>query len=262
MGVINLTPDSFSESGKYLKNNNCLDFINEHSDEVDYFDFGALSTAPFNKSISIEEEKSRFNDFREIISETSRKNEVSIDTYRYEVFNSLSNGGSYLWNDVSGVIDTQLEKFLEKDEHTYVFTFTNIPEREKTNSHSSFLSNSCICDLFKKRIDTFLKVWQRYRKDSPILDPGFGFSKSREQNITLLKNLPKLTKQYNYRFLIGLSRKSFLRPKNTPYAADKEKLLSDRQNFWIKYLLNESSNSLIFRVHNPKLLEFPCHNVS
>ena len=237
-GVINITPDSFSDGGFWFDPHSLHQF-QDLCREFDVLDLGAQSTAPQSQAISEEEEKNRLLSFEEK-KVIANNQSLSLDTYRPAVANWFNQRHSIIWNDVSGVIDQEVIVWLKNPHHQYVLTFTHLVNREQTPDHFKLISDDEIVDSFKgflAKAELSLGDFQ----NQIIIDPGFGFSKTREQNIKLLKNLPDLIDRSLFpHWLIGLSRKSFLRfpinldPKNEKNQNDLDHL----QVLLIKNLLD------------------------
>lgn len=259
MGVINLTPDSFSDGGKYLSQKGFAQRLSDLGD-CDILDIGAESTAPFNQKISSEEEISRWKDWVfELLKKHEKPNQwISIDTYQLETLNYIYQKlqdfelqEKIIWNDVSGVIDSQSIDFLKKHPKVfYIFSHTYVPRKELTQEHMNFVQNG---------IDIVSSVEQRFQEaldkldfcsSRIILDPCFGFSKSYDQNLKLFKALPKLGNHFKNPILVGISRKSFLKTDS-----NQELLyLESKQSIYLHYLL-QNHMVPILRVHDPLILK-------
>lgn len=274
MGVINITPDSFSDGGIHFNRDNLLSTINlfqQHKSII--FDFGFESTAPMNSSISLFEEKSRFSFFIEAVKTSNLKNEwVSFDTYKIENFKFFFNETLKLFpqtkiimNDVSGVLDEELFELFTEYKHFanffYVFSSTNIPNRNFTNNHMDFISDKNIFDQTYEQIKKFLLFSRQFPEMQGrfFLDPAFGFSKSYIQNWDLIERLNELIDKIENEFtsfpwILGLSKKSFLKKK----LIEQGRALHEIEDLHREIILNLKSNSyssqLIFRVHHLDIL--------
>lgn len=269
MGVINITPNSFSDGGKFNDPQNFKRKFIDLCGWADIIDVGAESTAPFNQKVSENDELSRFEQyFYPLLKELSDpKKVISIDTYKVAVFKSVYLEIKNYWpqtkvifNDVSGVIDEELLKLLkEQKDLTYVFSHNLVTTRNDTSDHMSLCS--------KKMGEEFLKEYNKYFEDglkgleefNVWVDPCFGFAKTREQNHLLLKNMPKLLEciPADISVVYGISRKSFLRfPAELNIKEEKNKNLVDQmQVLLIKDLLEQCpKRKFIFRVHDENSL--------
>lgn len=265
MGVINLTPDSFSDGGLYLKPNAACEMLELWSHSAFIFpDFGAQSTAPQNQGLSFEEEWARILSFLdEIDFETLQKfHLLSFDTYRPQTMKNIlahskvhKFSGHVLWNDVSGHFDDQVyELLLDHDKLSYVYTHNAVHSRELTPRHREFASlfdPETILETVTREFEGVLGELEDEMRERVILDPGFGFAKDPEVSAQLLKDLPELMTRFNHNqlWLIGLSRKSVLQKMRSSKNWDELDLLQAKE---IKSLLNRlSDHRFIFRVHDP-----------
>ena len=267
MGIVNITPDSFSDGGCYNQVENCRRYLEYLIAEgIDYLDIGAESTAPMGQKISSEEEKRRFKDifFPAIKDFVKISPAISIDTYRPETFlwayeKLRENGfqGKIIWNDVGGIID---EKIIETLQHCssadYIYTHNFVTKREEISNHMAFVREELEGDELLKEIHRCftqgLDRLSRFVLSNRIwLDPGFGFSKNVRQNWYLSKNIEYLTKKNRKRrFLLGISRKRFLRE----HAGCEVELLQGLiYMVWRKKL---SFKRITVRVHDFKIPKF------
>ncbi len=273
LGVINLTPNSFSDPNPFKNANELLNhLLNQHQKNNKFFDFGAESTAPKNKGlVTDEEEFRRFKTFLfPIIKHLPIDFEFSIDTYRLHVFvmvyfeiRKSHPIAKIYWNDVSGVIDAEIERFLELVKGDvnlfYVASFTYTSERENAGFHMDYASENhqVVADfnLWQIRIEGIFKKFP----DQLVLDPAFGFSKTYEQNFELISYLlHELGEQDAKTYMFGFSKKSFLR-KGMECLKSSDPF-SDSEYFHF-YLLNlftkiNAKHKMIFRVHNLNILKF------
>ena len=235
MGIINLTPDSFSDGGEMTTVSDLQEKISYFkSFGVDIFDFGTQSTAPTSKAVTGDEELKRFHLFTECFSSLDLKNEsVSIDTYRpttfiklYEFLKQQGHVGEIFWNDVSGVLDNETISLLKNyPDIKYIFTYTNIPKKDKTPLHKDFIDHNLdTFSIIGKFKEGLLKL-SFLPEGNMIFDLGFGFSKTLEQNHEIFKNLRNILRAFDREsfWLWGLSRKSFF-----------HKLFDDDKNFFSK----------------------------
>lgn len=274
LGVINRTPNSFSCSGYSLVKDHLLAQINLHHRLNVISDFGFESTAPMNQAISSQEEMERFHEFLSITKSQDFSGQIiSFDTYRPNSFGAMCEAfirihpriKGFIFNDVSGVLDEDLKKTLTqvkqqyKDKEIYyVYTFSFIANRFAVLEHNKNLRagesiiESCVAHFL------YAKNYLREILDDEhlLLDPGFGFSKTYEQNWDLIHRFGYLIGQLKKNeikntLLIGLSKKSFLRGKlGVKNPEETEKL----HQAILNSMLSASSNSLLLRVHNPSIL--------
>lgn len=273
MGVINITPNSFSDGGKYNKASHFLEqFKKLKQQDVKIFDLGAESTAPFNEPITFDQEWARFE---EIVLpclsfDLLKGMTLSIDTYRAETFERFYKIGEknnwdvqYIWNDVSGVKDDYLWKTLEEcPKGHYIYSHTGVLEREKSCAHMDFVFKEQGDELIDQLRSDFQETLALFEKrgwhERLYFDPCFGFSKNLEQNLFLLKHFHKLPQGILNKnpWVIGISRKSFL----------KKQFNELEQQTWALELLQSSllaqcfshwqGAKLLVRLHDP--LVFKC----
>lgn len=266
MIVLNLTPDSFSDGGSIQSPADLEDKYNSLlREEKQVFDIGAQSTAPNNPPITKEEEIKRFKTlFYPFVEKLGVEFEgnFSIDTYRGEVFSEvyqfvreLSPKTHLIWNDVSGVMDDECIDTLKKcPDAEYVFCHTTIKDRSLTNDHMDQVMEERPEDVARELMNYFkgseLTLAKHDIGERTYFDPCFGFSKNKEQNLRLLRDLPWLVKKFQAerKWVIGISKKSFLQDavKDTEYLHTV--LLAN----WLREL---GKRNILFRIHSPTVLE-------
>lgn len=273
MGVINITPNSFSDGGKYK---NLNDFVKSFQDMltwVDVIDIGAESTAPFNDPVDAIEELNRFEKylFPLLANLSDPKTTISIDTYRpevfYEVYLVIKNfwpKTKLIFNDVSGKIDDDLVELLEMNEldFDYVYSHNLCPSRDLTSAHMDYFSDVESMDFLRLVVQYFrngLEILKPLNRRVWI-DPCFGFSKTRAQNHILLKNFKTFLLQLPLEVPIvyGVSRKSFLRVPAEMNAKDPKNqvLLDQMQSILIYDLLKDGMpKKFMFRLHEESSLK-------
>ena len=273
LGVINVTPNSFSDQNFFLNKKNLkLTLENFKSIKGLVFDFGFESTAPMNQAISSSLEIERFDAFFEEIKDINLSGHwISFDTYRpqnylyfEEKFKARYQDCRFIFNDVSGVLDPEIVLFLKSKRSAkhfyYIHTYTYIPSRDLVLDHMKFIQEGNIEEL---AYEHFLRVFKIFKdiqiEDKIIFDPGFGFSKSYEQNWNLLNNLDKLVNKLELvnvkkPWLIGVSKKSFLR-KSLVNILDPFKDSEILHLKIIKELTIKKLGHLLFRAHDPNLVK-------
>ena len=243
MGIINMTPDSFFDGGKYNSCDKALVKIENMLDQgASIIDIGGCSTRPGSESISISEE---WNRIEKIIKQSIKffpKIIISVDTFRSDIAKRALIEGASIINDISGgSYDSNMYKVVSNFKAPYVLMhLRGIPKNmmEKTNYENLMIE---LLKYFSKKI----KRLKKFGINDVILDPGFGFAKDYNQNYEILKNL-SLLKKFNLPILVGLSRKSFVKKKFG--SSDKDSL-----NGTIK--LNKiavDNGASILRVHDIK----------
>ena len=201
MGILNVTPDSFSDGGKFNSIDKALYHVREMLDAgADIIDVGGESTRPGYTKISDDEEIERTAPIIEKI-----KSEfgvyVSVDTYKSKVAEAAANAGADMINDIWGFkYDNNMAKTAKK----YNLDCCLMHNRENTQ-YSDFIND--VTNDLKKSIEIAKKAG--IPDEKIILDPGVGFAKTYEQNLEIIRELPHFTK-LGYDVLLGTSRKSVI----------------------------------------------------
>lgn len=209
MGIVNLTPDSFYDGGKFTSE---LDVI-QHVDKLlhngaEFIDIGGCSTRPGSKLITEKEEIKRVINHIRIIIKTFPNIKVSIDTFRSEVARIAIEEGIVMVNDISGGnMDKKMFSLIGKLKIPYILNhMKGIPENMQKNPFYKKDILTEINHFFSKKIS----LLKKYGVNDIILDPGFGFGKTLKHNFKLLKNLSLLGFKENL-ILIGISRKNMIK---------------------------------------------------
>ena len=207
MGILNVTPDSFFDGNRYTVAAKIKARVSVMLDEgIDIIDIGGASSRPKAKIISEKEELKRVLPAIELVAEKFPDTIISVDTFRSAVAQKSIESGAHIVNDIgAGNFDVKMFDTIATLNVPYIMM------HQKGNfetMHQSHLYEN----LMKEVIEFFMKkiVAMRERGISDIIiDPGFGFSKSIEQNFHLLKNL-SLLNIFEVPVLAGLSRKSMI----------------------------------------------------
>lgn len=207
MGILNVTPDSFYDGGKYIRNIDILNHVEKMLKEgADFIDVGGCSSRPGAKFINEEEEIQRVIRPINIILKHFPKTIISIDTYRSKVAYIGIKSGAQIINDISGgTIDKKMFKIVAKLKVPYIL---NHIKGFPNNMQNYPNYENCIIDI-NKFISKKIFYLKSLGINDIILDPGFGFGKNIKNNFEIIKYL-SLIGFYNYPILIGLSRKSTL----------------------------------------------------
>ena len=208
MGVLNLTPDSFYDGGKYTQVDKALKHVEQMIDEgADIIDIGGESTRPGSLGVSLKEECERVIP---IISEINKRFDtvLSIDTTKSGVALQALKEGASIINDISGLnFDEKIADVASHYGAGIILTHTS--SRPK-NMQLKTEYNSLISDVLEAlRVSINTAENKGIHKDSIVIDPGFGFGKTAEQNLILLKNLKRFS-ELGKPILIGTSNKSFI----------------------------------------------------
>lgn len=273
MGVLNLTPNSFSDGGKLSSLDDVKKQIHTLQTEgCSILDFGAESTAPFNKAVTLEEELDRLESLLyPCLASINPETWISIDTYKTKVMNSLMESGrlkgrKVIFNDVSGSLDDSLEEFLLKyPEVIYVYSHNLSPTRTQTQNHMDF-SNTLYGEDLTHHLEQYFdeaKSWFLAKGiQNPLwLDPCFGFSKDYQQNLDLLQFIPRIINQSGpgQTWLLGISKKSFLRQLTAEGLSREEQFQRAEQahasilTSWMRVV--DSQNQVVIRLHDISLFQ-------
>ena len=259
MGAINITPDSFSDGGQFNTPVSFRQRLNHLvSSGTDYIDIGGQSTAPSSTSISAEEEMDRFKTILFPCAGELENLALSIDTYRPQTFLLLAKelGRQLIWNDVSGVVDGETIAILkDSSPRAYILTHNFVPSKEDTPRHNSYLRPQlALEEMVSYFRDNIEKLKGTLRAEQIWLDPGFGFAKTAKQNWSLVKKMPSLMDEFrDYNFVLGISRKRFLREvikENSMEGSEYLQALIYRD--WMKSLL---AKEIIVRTHTPAMVK-------
>ena len=245
VGILNVTPDSFSDGGKFSSLESALAHTQEMiSEGAGVIDIGAESTRPQATPISAEEEWSRLEKILPAVVALAKPQgiQTSIDSYHFETIQKAQEIGVEIVNDVSGLIDKKIVEFVAA-KNISVILMHNLAIHANpdliVNQHLSITQE--ILAWASIKISALEK--KNVRKSQLIFDPGIGFAKNAEQSIRILKNIDA------YRILglplyIGHSKKSFLNALNI-YGDRAEKTLEIS-----KFLVEKNVEFL--RVHDVK----------
>ncbi len=210
MAIVNVTPDSFYEKSRCTTTNQLLKRLDElKNSPINILDIGAYSSRPNGTFVSEQEEIDRLIPALQIIKTQLPQTLISIDTFRAKVVEECNKHVDFdIVNDISGgTLDTQMFDTIAKLKKTYVLT-----HMRGTPQTMNLPKNTTYSDLLQETIAFFDKRIQELNTQGIhdiIIDPGFGFAKTTEQNYTLLKNL-HLFKNWDLPLLVGFSRKSMI----------------------------------------------------
>ena len=208
MGILNVTPDSFYDGGRYTCQDEALRRVEQMIEEgVDIIDVGGESTRPGSERVSLKEEIKRVIPIIEKIRENFDV-PISIDTYKAEVARQAIEAGANMVNDISGLrFDPKLKKVVAKCDVPVVIThIKGTPKDMQDNPQYRCLMGEIISYL---RESIKMAEEAGISSDKIIIDPGIGFGKTTEHNLRIIKRLPEL-KSLGKPILIGASRKSFI----------------------------------------------------
>ncbi|MBY0404988.1 MAG: dihydropteroate synthase [Cyanobacteria bacterium] len=251
MGILNLTPDSFSDGGALVSTEGVLNLPHLIAQAqgfdavgVDIFDVGGESTRPGASTVSIETELSRVIPAIETLRRNFPDAFISIDTRKARVAKAAIEAGASMINDVSGLqFDSQMvEVASETQAYLVIMHSQGTPESMQKAPHYQDVVGEVSRFLERQAQDAISKGVKPHKI---ILDPGFGFGKSVDHNLALLSGLEKLVHQ-GFPVLVGASRKSFLTlGKKEPTVENREALTA------VFHGVALQKGAKILRVHDP-----------
>lgn len=246
MGILNVTPDSFSDGGRFMKTELAVRQVERMiKDGAHIIDVGGESTRPGAKLVSIDEEIDRVVPIIEKIKDEFNVL-VSIDTYKEWVARTaVQEAGADIINDISGLgfSENMADLVAKLEVPVVIMHIKGTPETMQKNPFYKEVMPE-IKQYFHNRIDFALSMG--IKKEKLIIDPGIGFGKRVEDNIDIIKKLGDLM-EFELPILIGLSRKSFLGAlsgETNPIDREAEGITAN-----IVAIMNGAS---IIRVHNVK----------
>lgn len=208
MGILNTTPDSFSDGGKFLSPDKAMaQAAAMLEDGVDIIDVGGESTRPGADSVSLQEELDRVIPVIEQISSQLDDVAISVDTSKPDVMRAAVGAGAVLVNDIFALRqDGALEAVAELGVAVCLMHMLGEPRSMQVAPEYQELPRDII-DFLAERIS--VSVAAGIDRDKIIVDPGFGFGKNDEHNLQILANLGQL-QELRQPLLVGLSRKRML----------------------------------------------------
>jgi dihydropteroate synthase len=243
MGILNITPDSFYDGGKYSTEKDLIKQTEKMiSEGAVIIDVGAVSTKPGAENITEEEERKRLFPFLEKLIKRFPETNFSVDTFRSGVAEMAIDKGAAIINDISaGSFDEKMFDVIAKYNVPYIIMhIKGTPQNMQKNPIYENIVKE-IMFYFSEKINA-LKL--RGVNDI-IIDPGFGFGKTVEHNYEILKNL-KTFEVFKMPILVGISRKSMI---NKVLNIDSEDALNATTSLNTFALLNGAN---ILRVHDVK----------
>ncbi len=207
MGILNVTPDSFSDGGKYFSELSAVDYALKMVDDgADIIDIGGESTRPGSDSVSLNDELQRTIPVIKRLVKLRKNLVISIDTTKSEVARQALDSGASIINDISGLtFDREMIEVAKN--YLASVIIMHIKGNPKTMQKNPYYEDVV------KEVHNFL--YQQSQKiklngiDKIIIDPGIGFGKRVNDNLELIKRLEEF-QSIGYPVMVGLSRKSFL----------------------------------------------------
>ena len=243
MSILNTTPDSFFDGGKYNSIDKALKKVeSDLKMGATIIDIGGYSSKPNGSEVSMEEEIKRTIPYIEKIVTSFPDVKISIDTFRGKVASLALDAGAGMINDISAWnMDDKMLAIIKKHNIPYVLMHMNgTPKTMQKDPNYTSLINDIIGFLSEK-----VNQLKEYGIKDIIIDPGFGFGKTISDNYKLLKNLESL-KVLNLPILIGLSRKSMI------YKVLETKSLNSINGTTALNMFALSKGAKILRVHDVK----------
>jgi dihydropteroate synthase len=209
MGVLNVTPDSFSDGGQFNEINSAISHVDDMlKNGADIIDIGGESTKPGSEPVSANEESKRIVPIIKAIKNEYKDILVSVDTYKSDVAKKAIKAGADFVNDISGLtFDDEMVSLLAQRNIPVVIMHINGKPKtmQKNILYSDLISD--IKKFFIKQCEYAIN--SGIKKNNIIIDPGIGFGKTFDHNFTLLKRLKEL-EDLGFPILIGPSRKAFI----------------------------------------------------
>lgn len=210
MGVLNVTPDSFSDGGKFGDVDQAINRALEiEAEGADILDIGGESTRPGSLAVSVEEEAARIFPVLQQLQGRLRI-PVSVDTTKLEIARGAIQRGAELINDISGLrFEMALADLAAETGAALVLMHSRgTPETMQKLPPVEDIFAEVISEL---RWSVEQATERGVQRSKLILDPGIGFGKTAQQNLQLINQLDRLTAEFNLPVLLGTSRKSFIK---------------------------------------------------
>ncbi len=209
MGILNVTPDSFSDGGRYTDPETALErAVTMVREGAGVIDVGGESTRPGSKRVPAAEQKRRVLDVVEAVAPALPGKLISIDTTRAEVAEAALDAGAGMINDVSAGRDdpAMFELAAARDVPVCLMHAQGEPETMQNDPRYDDVTSE-VCAFLRERMEAACA--QGVSPERVVLDPGIGFGKTLEHNLTLLANLSQVV-EIGPPVLLGASRKRFI----------------------------------------------------
>ena len=241
MGILNLTPDSFSDGGKFNDEKKALPQVEKMlKDGAEIIDIGPQSTRPNAQILSAPEEISRIGNMISLVKKEFPEALISLDTFYAETVKFGFDEGLDLVNDISGgMFDEKMFQTVAKTGLPYILMHVN-PTYE--SMHEKKIEDDIILTINKYFSEKILEL-KRFGVKDIILDPGFGFGKTVEQQHQMIDELQHIGFG-KYPILVGISRKSFI---YKPLGKKPHDINEETQKLHLKML---EKGTRILRVHD------------
>ena len=239
-GILNITPDSFSDGGKYFEPQKAQQHLIELiQDGADLIDIGAESTRPYSEPVEPDEQIRRLKPIFDFIKKENIKVQISVDTKSSKTAEFVLDNGAAIINDVAGFdFDSKMPEVIAKYQGGVIIGHSN-GRAESTPSYKNIIEDTGF--YLKNKIEAA----QSYGIKNIIADPGIGFGKTREDNFNILRRIKELD-FLKCPVMVGVSRKRLL---NAP---DADNNLKDILSCALAYSLILQGVDYL-RVHNVKM---------
>jgi dihydropteroate synthase len=207
MGVLNMTPDSFSDGGKF----NSLDLALSHAEQmiadgVNIIDIGGESTRPGSQPLPLEDELGRVMPVLYALRDCGKP--LSVDTYKPEVMREALAAGADMINDINGFqAPGALSAVNESDCALCIMHMQNAPATMQARPDYRDVTAE-VTQFLRERVEAMQR--EGIDRARLCIDPGFGFGKTLEHNLALLKNIGRMVENIGVPLLAGMSRKSMI----------------------------------------------------
>lgn len=245
MGILNVTPDSFSDGGKHNQVDQAIAYALAMIEQgATIIDIGGESTRPGASEVSVEEEIRRVVPVVEALAKYNIV--LSIDTSQPDVIRAAKEAGAHIWNDVRALTrPNALKTAADLDIPVVIMHMRGEPTTMNQLDQYTDITLDVIAEL-QQRVNEALNAG--VKKNNIIIDPGFGFAKNAQQNLKLLKEFWKLG-EMGYPILSGLSRKRFIGEALKGATADQRGVGSVTG-----HLLSIQQGACIVRAHDVKAM--------
>ncbi len=200
MGILNVTPDSFSDGGHWDTAGTAADHTKRMCrDGAGIIDMGAESTRPGSTPLTADQEWERLQTFLPVVLKESTV-PVSVDTYHYENADRVMTAGAHVMNDIWGLQGDDGSMARVAAEHACPVI---VMHNEKNPHYHQVIED------MKRFFDTSITIADKagIRRENIILDPGIGFAKTRVEDLEVIRHLDELTEVFPFPFLLAASRK-------------------------------------------------------
>jgi len=206
MGILNVTPDSFSDGGKFQNVDQAVRYAMKMvEDGADFIDVGGESTRPGSEPVPLDEELRRVIPVIERLVKLTNI-PISVDTYKSEVAERALNSGAVIVNDISGLqFDKSMSKTVAQLKASIILMHIKGTPRtmQIAPEYKNLIEDVC------SYLETSVRIAKENKIEQIIVDPGIGFGKTLQHNLEILRRLNEF-KRFGFPILIGPSRKSFI----------------------------------------------------